>query len=350
MMGALMSALAAVVAATSAATTTDVPPSGPEQAAIHAVSLNIRFDGGNDGDHAWKFRRARVIEFLTKSNADFIGLQEALPSQRSDLTGGLLDYAQIGRSRETSPTEGEATPIFYARSQWSVVPSRTGTFWLSETPSVSGSKDWKSACPRIATWGVFQSRATTRQVLVLNTHFDHVSQHAREEGARVIAEFLSQEAGDLPVIVMGDFNAAATNPARRTLCEGVAGSPTLVDTFAERFPGPEREVGTFHDFRGGTSGSRIDAILVSSAFEVVSATIERTTLDGVHLSDHYPVSARLAWRRDESAKDAAGAPSETAPPPAGAPTVPPSPPLSSPPSQQPKEPSDPPEPSEPGSR
>lgn len=301
-LAALMAAatVAIVCAGASTAANTRATQSDPpreDDRPLRVMSFNIRYDTAKDGDHGWRYRGIRVIEHLKKSDADFIGLQEVLPSQRQDLSKELLDFAMIGRSRETSPTEGEATPILFRRSQWALVPSRSGTFWLSETPGSPGSISWKAATPRIATWGVFQSLTSERRVLVLNTHLDHASQEAREEGARVIARFLAGESKDLPVIVLGDFNASASNPARRTLCEGVAGSPPLSDTYNERHPGPEHDAATFHGFKGGSTGPRIDAILVSRAFEVVDATIDRATIDGLFLSDHYPVIADLRWQR-----------------------------------------------------
>lgn len=245
-------------------------------------------------------RRPAAIQFLHDSDADFIGLQEVLPSQRKDLIEGLPEWGSIGRTRESSASEGESTPIFYNRRRWHLVESRSGTFWLSETPSVAGSHDWKSACPRIATWAVLREVRSGRLVMVLNTHLDHQSQEAREQGAKVIARFLAREAEDLPVIVLGDFNAGPRNPARLTLCEGVDGSPPLRDCYAVRHNDDEAAAGSFHGFKGGTGGLRIDAILVSSAFDIVDASIVHTAEGGTHLSDHYPVAATLRLRAREA--------------------------------------------------
>lgn len=276
--------------ARSAPATDDAPaPMRP----IRVVSFNIRFDTRSDGQNAWPFRRHRVAAFLNETGADFIGLQEVLPSQRRDLGVDLPGLGWIHRTREASPAEGEATPILFDRSRWALVESRSGTFWLSDTPEVPGSRSWRSALPRIASWGVFRERESGRSVLVLNTHFDHASQEARERSARRIAEFIAAEAESMPVIVMGDFNAGPTNPARKILCEGVDGSPPLRDTYAVIHGGDERQAGTFHGFRGVSDGIRIDAILASEDFDVLRAAIVHTPPGGEHLSDHYPVLAEL---------------------------------------------------------
>lgn len=334
--------------------------------ALRVISFNIRFDTPRDEERRWRFRSHRVIEFLSTSSADFIGLQEVLPSQGAELAEALPNYGVIGRTRERSSAEGEANPIFFDRAKWALVESRTGTFWLSETPSVPGSKSWRSSLPRIATWGVFRERLGEQRILVLNTHWDHQSQEAREQSAAVIAEFLGQEAGDLPVIVMGDFNVGPANPARERLTEGFAGSPPLVDTFAVLHPGVERNTGTYHGFRGHASGPRIDAILASHAFTVLGAEIDRRGSVEAPLSDHYPVVAELRLKLangqagdgasgqapsvkgpNQEAPDSSPKPGDTAPtgPPSGVP--PKSAPVTNPPARGEPAPADPPAPAEP---
>lgn len=274
---------------------TDAATSDGDERRIRLISFNIRYDTPSDGEHRWKLRGPRVVEYLTASKADFIGIQEALPSQRADLEESLTDYGSIGRSRETSPAEGEATPILYDRTRWVPVASRNGTFWLSESPSTPGSKSWKSSVPRIATWGIFRERNGDRRVMVLNTHLDHQSQEAREGAVREIARFLQGEATGIPVIVMGDFNAAPNNPAVRTLCEGWDGSPPLVDTYSVLHPGPERGTGTSHGFRRTTAGPRIDAILISDGLRAVAAGIDRSGTIEAPLSDHFAVTAEVRF-------------------------------------------------------
>lgn len=278
------------------ATPNSEPPSAEPPSAeppIRVVSFNIRFENRTDAENAWGARRHRAIQHLLDSGADFIGLQEVLPSQRRELVEGLPAWGSIGRSREASSAEGESTPIFYDRRRWSLVDGRSGTFWLSETPSVPGSRDWKTASPRIATWAVLRETRSGRLVMVVNTHLDDRSQEARENGAKVIAKFLAREAERMPVIVMGDFNAGPLNPARSSLCEGWQGSPPLRDCYAIARAGNESAAGTYHGFKGGTGGLRIDAILASEHFDIVEASISHTPEGEKHLSDHYPVTASL---------------------------------------------------------
>ena len=48
---------------------------------------------------------------------------------------------------------------------------------------------------------------------------------------------------------------------------------------------------TFHNYNGGTSGSRIDFILHTDELTPTAASIIRTSYGGKYPSDHYPVTA-----------------------------------------------------------
>ena len=137
------------------------------------LTLNIRYNNPGDGINAWPTRSGALIEYLKKSNADFIGLQEATPAQLAEVGEALDDYAFISRTREANTSRGEATPLFWNSSRWNIDPNANGTTWLSATPDTPGSKSWDSSLPRIVTWARFISRSTNQGVWVYNTHFDH---------------------------------------------------------------------------------------------------------------------------------------------------------------------------------
>lgn len=256
-----------------------------EPASIAVLCFNIRYDNPDDGQDRWDLRRDEVLAILHDGEPDFIGLQEALPHQVGQVAAELPGYGLIVRSRESDPDQGEACPLFYRADRWRVLDS--GTFWLAETPEVPGSMSWQTACPRIATWGRFEDVDTDSRLLVINTHFDHVSQAARENGARLIHAFVA-EAAD-PVVVMGDFNAGPQDPAL-TILRG-AGPQALADAHADLPPGPGS--GTFHGFTGDPGPERIDMILHGPSFAVAGATIDRRHRDGRYPSDHFPVRALL---------------------------------------------------------
>ena len=70
---------------------------------------------------------------------------------------------------------------------------------------------------------------------------------------------------------------------------------SVVDSFRAVHPGKGDDEGTFNGFQGRRSGPRIDWVLHGSAFETVSAAIDRTEENGRNPSDHFPVTAVLRW-------------------------------------------------------
>jgi len=298
--------------ATVASTTTTAASATADDVPIELLSFNIRYDNPRDGAHRWANRRELVLETIRDRAPDFVGLQEALPHQRAwldgELGGGEPTWASLGRARERSMTSGEANPLLHRVDRWERLDG--GTFWLSETPERIGSRSWGAACPRIATWGIYrrwsddgEPDAAALPVLVINTHFDHVSAEARRRGAAAIVEFIEARRAEdraTTVVVMGDLNASPTSPAVRTLLE--AG---LVD--AHRAAGGDETLGTFHGFRGrdaATGRPRIDFVLVDERVAVLEAGIDGDRPDGHLVSDHYPVRATIRrMPADRTAED-----------------------------------------------
>lgn len=93
---------------------------------------------------------------------------------------------------------------------------------------------------------------------------------------------------------MGDFNASKDNPAIRHLNGGDSPAP-LRDSLAIRHPDAP-DARTFHGFRGGKQGAKIDHISVLPKTTVSAAAILYFNRDGNYPSDHYPVRAALQFR------------------------------------------------------
>ncbi len=128
-------------------------------------------------------------------------------------------------------------------------------------------------------------------------HFDHRGPQARLEAARLIRAFVTKKAGDLPVIITGDFNAAPGSGPHKALLDPMSGSIQLTDTYAVApRDAPEADQGTAHGFKDKPVTNRIDWILCTDHFSVESAAIDRHRVGPLFPSDHYAVNAVLHWR------------------------------------------------------
>ena len=167
--------LAAIACAVLVALGLAAPPA-PAAEEVTVGTFNIRYANEGDGANAWRHRRAMVAGILREG--DFWGLQEVLPSQLEEVLASSPRFAAIWRTREVDPAKGEACPILYDAAQWEADATEQGTFWLSTTPEVVGSKSWDSSIPRIATFGRFIERAPVagaapRALYIFNVHLDH---------------------------------------------------------------------------------------------------------------------------------------------------------------------------------
>ncbi len=282
------------------------PPPPPPPLVVDVVSFNIRYLNNRDtGDNHWTVRKTLTAEAMRHFDADIIGVQEVLKRQLDFLVGELPDYAMVGVGRDDGQERGEYSAIFYRPTRFEVPES--GTFWLSDTPEVPGSKTWGNQVVRICTWARLAEKKPDkpRTLYVFNTHFDHQVQPSREKAVRLIVQRIGDRtySGD-PVVLMGDFNASEQNPAIRYLkgeaveLAGGDGTETtplnFVDTFRLQHP-DTTEARTLHSWRGTREGPKIDYIFAEPGVEVREAYIDDFSRDGLYPSDHFPVRARLAF-------------------------------------------------------
>lgn len=310
----LASALVALAAPLPAAQTAQQPEP------IRVLTCNVRLSTAKDGRDAWAHRRDALADVIArfpdgKGPYDFIGTQETIIhpdpelNQRDFLASKLTDYGVIGRSREKDPDRGEGMVLFWKKDRWRIDPKDYGTFWLSETPGVPGSKVEGASKPRTAAFGLFheigaRGAPTGRKLYVYDTHLDHISDAARELGAKaLLAHIAARNDKSAPVILMGDMNCdEKSTPMRYLLGErvhidGFRTKPplALVDTFAVANPG-EKETGTFNGFKE-PGKKRIDFILVTPDLRTLSSKIIRTKRpDGGYPTDHFPVESVLSWQ------------------------------------------------------
>ncbi|MEX2189287.1 MAG: endonuclease/exonuclease/phosphatase family protein [Bacteroidota bacterium] len=254
---------------------------------LKIMTFNIRFGTAQDGDNRWAFRRDLLLGVIRDYSPDVLGLQEALRFQIDEILETFPEYEMLGDGRDDGKTKGEYSPLLFRRSKLS--PDSHATFWFSDTPDLPGSKTWGNNFPRICTWAVFREQTSDRLVAVYNVHLDHESQPSRERSTNLLLHTIKRTGSDIPVVAMGDFNAGEQNPAVLVLKE------SLRDSYRELHP-KDTVVGTFHAFRGTTTGEKIDHIFVNFGFDISEASIIRAAENGRYPSDHFPVAATICFR------------------------------------------------------
>ncbi len=257
---------------------------------MRVMTFNIRYAAAVDGEDSWRQRRALLFQTVRDARPDLIGFQEALAEQVDELAAELSDFGFVGVGRDDGLRAGEFSPVFYRRSEFSLV--RAGYFWLSTRPDQPGSVGWDAACPRIVTWARLRcNRAPVNELLLINTHLDHRGERARLEAARLIRK-LAEAQGGAAVIVTGDFNCPPGSEPHQTLTGEKGNLAELIDAW-QWLRLPETNAGTYHAFRGRRDGARIDWILHSRRFRPRSAEILHIEDAGRYPSDHFPVIADL---------------------------------------------------------
>jgi endonuclease/exonuclease/phosphatase family metal-dependent hydrolase len=260
---------------------------------VRVMSFNVRYGTAKDGPDHWDKRKDLFLETIQKYDPDLLGMQEVLAMQADFLQEKLAGYGFAGSGRDDGKRGGEYSPIMFKKARFDLLDS--GQYWLSPTPEVIASKGWDAALPRIVTWVRLKEKPTGTAILVFNTHWDHVGNVARVESAKLMRRLMEQKRGDAkePVIVTGDFNSEETTPQYKTLTAGDGQGVQLTDAYREVHPQRQRDEASFHEFKGGREGMRIDWILHSPQWKATGAGIDHTQREGHYPSDHFPVTAEL---------------------------------------------------------
>jgi len=263
------------------------------------MSCNIRYSRAPDGENAWPLRRELALRTILSRGPDVVCLQEVTDEQFAWLAPRMTGYSSVA----TIDTPAGADPvntIFYRHDL--LRPTSVGAYWLSRTPHVAGTRSWASDCVRLVTWarlvsggagkgnGAGPETASPREVRIVNTHLDHISQRARVHQARMIAQDCAAYPPAYPQVLTGDFNCDRRNPAVKTLLRS-----GFRDTY-EAVHGTADPFGTYHGFegrdhRGGVG--KMDWVMTRGGWTVRAAEIVTDSENGRYPSDHFFVLADI---------------------------------------------------------
>ncbi len=253
---------------------------------IKIVTFNLRCAYTEDGVNSFIHRAGMIFDKINSEKPDIICAQEAVPSHVEFFKKNLSDYLTIYNGRNAS-FDGEGLALLIKKDRLNLVS--LDIFWLSETPYVPGSRfPEQSACPRICQSALLQVNGTKSMFYVYNNHLDHKSDNARILGIHQVLEKvkLDRERYAFPLFILGDFNA---KPDSETIkyCNEYKDIDlvNLTDGIGT----------TFHGFGRPNHFCSIDYIYTDrdTAPNVTSVTKWDDELNGIFLSDHYPIAAEV---------------------------------------------------------
>lgn len=281
------------VTAASAAATTGTTAGAAISGDLHRViTANILLaSSAHDGTPAaWSNRRDLVLRVLRSHNPDLLCMQEVLRSQAEDFARAFSEYEQFGFSgpfMDKNPDGYHGVTknvIMFRRDRYEMTSA--GNFWLSETPLIAGSVSWDALRGRHVNWVRLRDKKSRREFRLIDTHFDHKGQTARENQARMVNEESAQYAESFPQILCGDLNAEMANPAVQALLStGWKDAYTTVH-------GAEESGLTFHGLKGKdyhpkNPRGRIDYILTRGLIDAKAAQVLKDHDGDKYPSDHF---------------------------------------------------------------
>ncbi len=253
-----------------------------ESDSISIVSANVRTWSPTDIlKKSWFYRADLLLETVADKQPDIIGFQEVTRMHYGYLTENLKGYDNVMQYRDDSKLS-EGCPIFYRADKFELVDK--GYFWLSETPEEM-SKDWGAACYRICSYVILKD-TDGRELVVFNTHLDHISDEARINGIRVVLDKIEQFGG-MPSVIMGDFNADEKSETYAAVTENFNDAKYQTDN--------TESGATYQNWGKALDRENIDYFMISKeGITVNEYDILNTTYDGVYPSDHFPIYLNIS--------------------------------------------------------
>ncbi|AKS47023.1 Metal-dependent hydrolase, endonuclease/exonuclease/phosphatase family [Octadecabacter temperatus] len=289
----LVASLVAISGGMVACNSLPQPVKAPQSDTLRVATYNVHYIwmGRETGDWSlgdWERRKEPLQTAFRSLEADVVGFQEMESFGRGMAPANLTldwlrdqnpDYAAaaVGDPAEFPSTQ----PIFYRQDRLELRDQ--GWFFFSETPDVIYSRTFNGSWPAFASWAEFEDQNGS-VFRVYNLHTEYRSMSNKQLSAALVAERIAAPANQMPVFVIGDFNA-------------IRGSTTLgilEDVGVTFWPS---QGSSFHFNRGLNLFPAIDHIGGINGVESVGETFSvRGRFDGEWPTDHYPVVGDFTLR------------------------------------------------------
>jgi endonuclease/exonuclease/phosphatase family metal-dependent hydrolase len=263
---------------------------------ILCCNIRVALDEDEAKGLGWSARRDICLKIIKDKKPDIVGFQEVLKGQADDISKYFPSHQLFGfdgPEMDPHPTGyfGIAkNPILFSKDRYELLTG--GTYWLSETPLVAGSKSWDTARARHANWVRLKDKKTGKELRIVNLHLDHISEEAKIQQAKMVVDESAQYQPDYIQVLTGDFNSKFDSKVLGSVRSG--GWKESYETIYG-----EKEAGfTTHEFQGvgydkGPSKGRIDFIWYRGTIKPVDAVIIKDAVNGKYPSDHFFFQADL---------------------------------------------------------
>lgn len=260
------------------------------------MSANVRCIAPEDkNEKGWSVRAQLIKKNIESVNPDIIGFQEVTWVHKGYLDTILSDYDSVITYRDMWVLS-EGCPIYYKKDRFTLVDK--GSFWLSETPEVM-SKSWNAACYRVCSYVILNDLTTNKEIVVFNTHLDHVSDEARINGIQVILDKIHEFGFDSKAsVLMGDMNSYAGSVTYNSWTS-VFDDAAIVSADSNSV---ELSKPTYQAWGKALDNDRIDFFAVSktglevNSYKVIDNTYDTEKYTDVYPSDHYPIVINITLK------------------------------------------------------
>lgn len=250
------------------------------------VTFNLRSVYIGDGINGFIHRAGMILDKIDTEKPDILCFQECIEKHALFLDRHMPEYHLIYNGRNTD-RRGEGLAVAVRKDTVEVLGQ--DCFWLSPTPDVPGSRyQEQSDCPRVCQAMLLRIKGTETPFWVYNNHLDHRGDQARILGIKQVMERVleDQKRFALPVFILGDLNATPESETVQYLYDYSAFPVTELTAQFEL---------TFHGFGKKQPPYRIDYIFTDkeTAQKERSICMWEDELDGIYLSDHYPICLEI---------------------------------------------------------
>lgn len=255
---------------------------------LSLTTFNLRCAWNQDSINSFISRAGGIIEKIHEQAPQILCFQEGTDQNIDFLKRTLTDYHIIFNQRNAD-FGGEGLATAYRKDQFHLLA--LDSFWLSDTPHMPGSRfAEQSIYPRICQKLLFKRLSDGKLFRLYNVHLDHISEQAKILGIQCVLQHIEADAAllPLPFFILGDFNAEPDSETI-TFCKNYA--PIPVKDLTAKIPV------TFHNFGNMKDACKIDYIFADANIAALPYVTEswEDCVNGIYLSDHYPVRLEIAF-------------------------------------------------------